>query len=362
MAYRSLIRPILFRMDPERAHHLALGALRFASALAPLRSFLAALYRPKVAGMSQEIWGLHFEHPVGLAAGFDKDARVVPALQSLGFAFVEVGAISSQARPGNPRPRIFRLPADRALINRMGLPNDGARVIASRLEQLSRPSVPIFANIVKTADLEGDAATMAADYVETLEAVLPWVDGFTVNISCPATPNLRTLGQQDAMFELLKTLGEARDRGVRDCGGARRPLILKVSPDVDDAEAAAIVAASKEGLLDGLVLTNSTTTRPSSLAAPSSVTSQKGGLSGQPLFAIALSRVRHFAAATEGQIPIIAVGGISNAGQARAMLDAGASLVEVLTAFVYEGPGLVKSIATGLESGGWRPMRPDFCD
>ena len=357
MSYRSLLRPLLFRMDPETAHHWALGALRFASAVSPLRSLIKAIYKPDPEGMSQEIWGFRFEHPVGLAAGFDKDARVIPALESLGFAFIEVGAISSQARPGNPRPRIFRLPDDQGLINRMGLCNDGARAIASRLSQIKRPGVPVFANIVKTADLDGDAATMAADYVETLEAVLPWVDGFTVNVSCPATPNLKTLGRQDAMFELLKRLKEARDRGVLEHGGPKRPLILKVSPDVDDEESAAIVAAAAEGLLDGLVLTNTTTTRPESLKAPQSVTSEKGGLSGQPLFNLAHSRVKAFADATNGSVPIIAVGGISNAEQAKAMLDAGASLVEVYTAFVYAGPSLIKTIVNDLKSMGWKPRR-----
>ncbi|MEZ6197976.1 MAG: quinone-dependent dihydroorotate dehydrogenase [Planctomycetota bacterium] len=355
MLYRALLRPILFSFDPESVHHLAVGSLRLASALPPVRGLLGAALDVRAPELEQEIWGLRFPHPVGLAAGFDKNAVAVPALMRMGFAFVEVGAVSSVPRPGNPRPRIFRLPGDRGLINRMGLPNDGVEAIAARLARGGPRPRPLFANIVKTADLEGSISDMAADFVTTLERILPVVDGFTVNVSCPASPNLKAFGRREAMFELLGRLREARDRGVAAGDGRFRPLILKVSPDVDDEESAAIVEAAGKGELDGLVLTNTTTQRPAGLAAPAEVLGERGGLSGAPLHAIALARVREFAAATEGRVPIIGVGGISGVDQSLAMLEAGASLVEVYTGFVYEGPSLPKRIARGLRDRGWRP-------
>lgn len=357
MLYRSLLRPLLFSLDPETAHHLAMRGLRIASALPPARALCGALYGVETPSLAQEIWGLHFANPIGLAAGFDKNALAVPALSRLGFGFLEVGAVSYEARPGRPRPRIFRLPDDRGLINRMGLPNDGVVAIRKRLEGAGARRVPVFANVVKAADVEGDIATMAADFVRTLEHILPAVDGFTVNVSCPASPNLKAFGRQEAMFELLERLKETRDAGVAACDGVFRPLILKVSPDVDDEESAAIVSAADRGLLDGLVLTNTTTQRPSALKAPASTTEEMGGLSGQPLHDIALRRVRAFAEATGGRTPIIGVGGIASVEQALAMLEAGASLVEVYTGFVYEGPGLPKCLARGLDERGWRPRR-----
>ncbi|MCB9834246.1 MAG: quinone-dependent dihydroorotate dehydrogenase [Planctomycetes bacterium] len=355
MIYQRLIRPLLFRLDPERAHHLAYCLLKWASRIGPLKALLGALYGVRRPELAQTIWGLEFPNPVGLAAGFDKHSLALPALSRMGFGFVEVGAISSVARPGNPRPRIFRLKADRGLINRMGLPNPGAEETARRLAAFRDRRVPVLANIVKTADLDGDAATMVADYVETLSRILPQVDGFTINISCPATPNLKTLGKKEAMEELLRRLAAERDRLVAAGDGRPRPLILKVSPDVGEAEKEAIVAACSQGLADGLVLTNTTTQRPASLKSDASVLAERGGLSGAPLFPISLAMVRDFAARTGGRTPIIAVGGIASAREAREMLDAGASLVEVYTGYVYEGPSLPRRIVEELAASGWRP-------
>jgi dihydroorotate dehydrogenase len=357
MIYRKILRPLLFALDPEDAHHLAMRGLRLAAALPPARALCGALWGVDAPQLEQEIWGLRFANPVGLAAGFDKNALAVPALSRMGFGFVEVGAVSYEARPGRPRPRIFRLPDDRGLINRMGLPNDGVEAIAKRLARGGERRVPVFANVVKAADVEGDVATMAADFVRTLEHILPVVDGFTVNVSCPASPNLKAFGRREAMFELLGRLGETRDRGVEEADGVFRPLILKVSPDVDDEESAAIVEAADQGLLDGLVLTNTSTQRPASLAAPAATQEEMGGLSGQPLHDIALRRVREFHEATGGRTPIIGVGGIASVDQALAMLEAGASLVEVYTGFVYEGPSLPKTLVRGLKVKGWRPHR-----
>ena len=341
MLYRSLLRPLLFRMDPEKAHHLGLAALRAAS-VAPwmLRPFFS---RPPES-LRRELFGLSFPGPVGLAAGFDKNALAVPALARLGFGFLEVGAVSAEARPGNPGPRIFRLPDDGGLINRMGLPNDGAAVISERLAALRRraqPDLPLFANIAKTSDLEGDTDTMAADYVKSLDLVLPHVDGVSVNISCPARPELAAFGQRDAMRSLLERVKDSVERSLPARGERPRPaVLLKVSPDIDEGEKEAIDDAAGLGLLDGLVLTNTTRSRPVSLKAPAAITDEAGGLSGRPLFSKALSLVAEFSKRAAGELPIVGVGGISEPEDAERMLEAGADLVEIYTGFVYGGPGL----------------------
>lgn len=354
MFYRGLLRPILFSMDPESAHHFALKGLRLASSLSPARGLLRALWHRDVVGLEQTLWGLDFPNPVGLAAGFDKYAHALPALANLGFGFLEVGAVSAQPREGNPRPRIFRLPDDRGLINRMGLPNPGAATTVARLSRMKPLDVPLLANVVKTTEGALSTEETAAEYIEVLEAIAPYVDGFTVNVSCPAAPELRELGRGDAMRELLAPLVASRD-AVK--GDAVKPLILKVSPDVDDEERDVIVACCRDGLLDGLVLTNTTTRRPQTLRAGEEVTGQAGGLSGAPLHEVAVSHVAWFAERVD--VPIIGVGGVFDAAGARRMLDAGASLVEVYTGFVYEGPSLPGRIATGLERDGWRPTSPN---
>ncbi len=353
--YKILLKPIFFSMDPERAHHWAMGALRLASRLPGVPWVLGWLYGFRSRELAQELWGIRFPNPVGLAAGFDKNSQAVPALSRMGFGFLEVGAISSEPRPGNPRPRIFRLKEDSALINRMGLPNPGAQATAARLKELTSRPVPVLANIVKNPELEGDVSLMVADYVKTLRQVFPWVDGFTVNVSCPATPNLKAFHDRDALYQLLQLLREERDLLADQHGGRKKPLIVKVSPDMSDVEKDTLLDAHRDGLLDGLVLTNTTTRRPASLKTRGTVVDEPGGLSGPPLFPLSLALVREFSERSGGHLPIIAVGGITTAQQARQMLDAGASLVEVYTAFIYEGPGLPARLARGLLKLGWRP-------
>jgi dihydroorotate dehydrogenase len=347
MIYSQIIRPLLFQMDPETAHHCALRALRILQAM-PGGGAIASMFFGAGPAQKKTLWGLEFENPVGLAAGFDKNALVAPILARMGFGFLEVGAVSRHARPGNPRPRIFRLPKDRALINRMGLPNDGAEAIAQRLAKMGRLSVPLFANIVKTSDLVGDAATMAEDYVITLRFILPWVDGVTVNVSCPATPELKAFGKRDALMTLLVALKTERDAILSTGDGRFRPMLVKVSPDIDIEERNVLVEAALAGQFDGFVLTNTTTSRPSGLAADASILAERGGLSGGPLRTRALDMIAWFANATGGKIPIIGVGGIFTADHAKAALDAGASLVEIYTGYVYGGPSLPKSIVGGI--------------
>lgn len=295
-----------------------------------------------------EFWGLTFPTRIGLAAGFDKNAVAVPALEALGFGFVEVGAVSAHPSEGNPSPRVFRLKADRAVINRMGLPNDGARVVATRLASRQSVGIPVFANIVKTAGMEGTQSEMAAEYVACLDGVLEHVDGVTINVSCPSAPELGAFAARDSLFALLTTIREARDRIVASGDGRFRPMLLKVSPDIPDDERRAIVEASAEGLVDGLVLTNTTRDRSMGLHSDPRVVEEVGGLSGPPLLAKSLAMVEWFRKRLPESMPIIGVGGISNEEDARAMVAAGASLVEIYTGLIYEGPGLVSRLARAL--------------
>lgn len=348
MIYRNLVKPLLFRLDPETAHHLAIGALECAQSIPGAAALLAMLFGAKDSRGPVKLWGLEFPNRLGLAAGFDKNAKVARMLARLGFGFIEVGAVSKEARPGNPRPRIFRLPADRGLINRMGLPNDGAEAIAARLRALGRLPVPCFANIVKTSDLTGDAETMAKDYLVTLRAILPVTDGVTVNVSCPATPELKAFGKKDAMRTLLTALSRERDAILAGADGRFRPMLLKVSPDIDLEERNVILEATVDKLVDGLVLTNTTTTRLAGMDAPPAVLAERGGMSGKPLQAKSLEMIGWFADRLGGRAPIIGVGGIFDAADANRALDAGATLVEIYTGYIYGGPSTPKRIVRGM--------------
>lgn len=350
MLYRVFLRPLLFCLNPERAHRVALLALRFMSAWGPLTALLRMLHGGRASeAEATELWGLKFPSRIGLAAGFDKNAVAVPGLEALGFGFVEVGAVSAQASPGKPSPRVFRLKADRAVINRMGLPNDGVDVVAKRLANRRQVSIPVFANIVKTAGMEGTLEEMAADYVTCLEGVLQSVDGVTVNVSCPTAPELGAFGAAEALHPLLRGIGAARDRIIADGDGRFRPMLLKVSPDIGDDEREAIVGACQEGLIDGLVLTNTTRDRSMGLQSDEDVVLEVGGLSGPPLLEKSLAMVAWFHERVPSETPIIGVGGVSNEKDARAMLAAGASLVEIYTGLIYEGPGIVKRLARALK-------------
>ena len=343
MIYRSIVRPLLFRLSPERAHHFALGGLRVANAVAPLRSLLAATCGvPSRMFSPVELWGLEFRHPIGLAAGFDKNAVVPRALEALGFGFVEVGGITARPQAGNPTPRIFRLPDDRALINRMGLPNDGVERTVARLARQST-TIPRFANVAPSTGVGHELEDLARDFETTLERVLPYVDGVSVNISCPNTPDGASFRRTDPLFFLLARLSKLRDRirGELETN-AVKPLLLKVSPDADEEERHAVVEVVARGLVDGLVVANTTLTRPSTLRSSMALTSERGGLSGAPLFATTVSLVDFYARAMESRVPIVAVGGVGSPDDVRKLLDAGASLVEVYTAFVYEGPRMVR--------------------
>lgn len=335
-AYQTVVRPLLFRLDPELNHDLALASLR---AAAPV---LARIVHPVVEHrLSLTVAGLRFSTPVGLAAGFDKAARVLRAWPALGFGFVEVGTVTARAQPGNPRPRVFRLPEDRALINRLGFNSPGADVIARRLVALRRARrrpypIPLGVNIGRSRAAPNEEA--ADDYLYSFDRLQPHADFIVVNVSSPNTPGLRQLQVRDAIIPLLEAL-RARNRVLGE-----KPIFVKIAPDLRETDLEDLVDAIGNRA-DGIVATN-TTLRRDGLVSPAR--DEAGGLSGRPLFVQALGVVARLHRLTGGRLPIIGVGGIFTADDAYAMIKAGASLVEFYTGFVYGGPGVPRAIAKGL--------------
>ncbi|MCS6778515.1 MAG: quinone-dependent dihydroorotate dehydrogenase [Geminicoccaceae bacterium] len=323
----ELLRPL----PPERAHALALALARMAPPI-PRRT------RPRLA---TRLAGLALPHPVGLAAGFDKNAEAFAGLLRLGFAFVEVGTVTPRPQAGNPPPRLFRLVEDRALVNRMGFNNDGLEAVAARLARRDRAAGVVGANI----GVNRDSDDPIADYVLGIERLAPLVDYLVVNVSSPNTPGLRDWQRPERLAPLLATLM----RGLRERvgSGRRPPLFLKIAPDLENGQEATIVATALEAGIDGLVISNTTTARPESLRSP--FKREVGGLSGDPLFAPSTELLRRVAARVRGRLALVGVGGIDSPERAYAKIRAGASAVQLYTGLVYEGPRLVRRILDGLE-------------
>jgi dihydroorotate dehydrogenase len=317
----SLLRPALFLVDGESAHGLSLAALR----MMPVTSC------PPAPALSQTIAGMTFPNPVGLAPGYDKNAEICAQAFGLGFGFVEVGSVTPRPQEGNPRPRLFRLVEDRAVINRMGFNNDGMEIVAGRLGALDRKRLagPLGINV----GANKDSVDRIADYVTAIERLAPLADYVTVNISSPNTPGLRALQDKGALDELL-----AR---VKASMPAAQPVFLKVAPDLEPADIDDITASVMEHKIDALIVSNTTITRP---VLRSGHAGETGGLSGAPLRDLAQQRLADFAKATGGAIPLIGVGGIASGADAYARIKAGASLVQLYSALVYEGPLLAKRI------------------
>ena len=352
MLYRSLVRPALFRLAPETAHEFALHAL--VAALKPEAARRLAARRLRRAPFGAlERFGLSFDNPVGLAAGFDKNGAAVRELAALGFGFLEVGTVTHLAQPGNPQPRLFRLPPDRALINRQGFNNDGAAALAARLERGERPGCVLGINIGKSRAVELTEAT--ADYLASFEIVHPHADYITVNVSSPNTPNLRELQRADALAALLAALQRRNDelspRAGQDAATARRvPLLVKVAPDLEEGDLEMIMDVARRTRIDGIIATNTTITRETLQNTPASVVSSlgAGGLSGAPLRARSTEVIRALYRLSRGTIKIIGVGGIFDAADAREKICAGASLVQLYTGFIYEGVTAARDINEGL--------------
>lgn len=324
--------PAIRCLDPEAAHRLAIRAL--ASGLVPAR-------RVDDPILATEVLGLRFATPVGLAAGFDKSAEAVSPLMRAGFGFVEIGSVTPRPQPGNPKPRLFRLTADGAVINRMGFNNDGGAIVAGRLAALAakdRPGV-LGVNLGKNKDTEDPIA----DYVDGATRFAALADYLVVNVSSPNTPGLRDLQGADVLRDLLAAVRAAIARATPD---APPPLLVKVAPDLNDADVADIAGVCLETGIDGLIATNTTVARPATLTAPGRA--EQGGLSGAPLRDPALRILARFRAETGGRLTLIGAGGIASGADAYARIRAGAALVQLYSALVYEGPGLAARIACDL--------------
>ena len=333
--YERLVRPLLFQMEPETAHHFALGLLsaapRVPGALAFLRSF-APPPQPRT------LFGLQFRNSIGLAAGFDKNGVAIPAWEALGFGFVEIGTVTAKPQPGNPRPRIFRYPEQEALINRLGFNNDGADVIAERLQHLREsalaPSIPIGVNLGKSKVTPLEEA--ATDYLYSFRRLAPVADYIALNVSSPNTQGLRTLQEHDALVGLLRIITDANARLT-----SPKPLLLKIAPDLSEEALAEIAGACEKFGLAGIIATNTTLDHSALTSAD-----EAGGLSGTPLRARATAVIRFLR--TRTALPIIGGGGICDPESAREKLEAGAQLLQIYSGYIFRGPNLLREISASL--------------
>ena len=330
MGLYSLIRPLVFALEAERAHRLTIAALK----LGPSRHRQETAPSP----LAIRVAGLDFPNPIGLAPGFDKDAEVFDQALGLGFGFVEVGTLTPRPQPGNPKPRLFRLAEDRAVINRMGFNNRGQAAARQRLATRTRTGI-VGVNI----GANKDSAKRAQDYAEGVRAMAPVADYLTINISSPNTPGLRDLQDKAALEELLTVVTLAGRDAARN---GRPPVFLKVAPDLEPSDIDDIARAAIDFGLDALIVANTTVSRP---PLRSRHQGEQGGLSGAPLKPLALQRLRDFRTATGGQLPLIGVGGIGSARDTYERIRAGASLVQLYSALVFEGPGLVRRMLKELE-------------
>lgn len=337
----KFLRPILFRIQPETVHHLTVRLLRLLHFVPLARTTLRAIYTCRASGLEREVLGLKFPNPIGLAAGFDKDAEAYDMLGALGFGFVEIGTVTPKPQNGNPKPRCFRLPADRAIINRMGFNNRGIQHAVRNLRH-RRPGLIVGGNIGKNTLTPNEQAP--GDYLKAFRALYDYVDYFVVNVSCPNVASLTALQSKASTVAILEPLKEFR-QGQSDY----RPILLKISPDLTTEQVDQMIEVVEECKIDGIVATNTTTSREGLATAFARVAEVgRGGLSGGPLTGRSCEMVRYIHRKTEGKLPIIGVGGVMRVEDAEAMLEAGASLVQVYSGLIYEGPGFVKRICKRL--------------
>ena len=334
----------LFVLPPERAHHVAMAGLRALSAMPGVRAALRRRLDAEDPVLRTHALGLSFPNPIGLAAGFDKDARAFPALAALGFGFIEVGTLTAQAQPGNPPPRLFRLRADRALVNRLGFNNSGAAAAANRLAARRPADGVVGVNVGKTKEVPAEAAV--ADYERSVALLAPFADYLVVNVSSPNTPGLRALQAVDRLRPLLAAVQDA----ARRARPGRPPAVLvKIAPDLSDAELDAVADLALELSLDGIVATNTTVARPPLRTPPEIVAETgEGGLSGAPLAARSLEVLERLHARVGGRLVLVSAGGVGGAEEAWRRIRAGATLVQLYTGFVYGGPLAPARIARGV--------------
>lgn len=342
LMYR-LIKPLFFKFDPEEVHYFVVKRLNWFHDHFPLgKTILRSSFDIHIKGLEREVFGIKFRNPVGLAAGFDKNGEYIEALSNLGFGFIEVGTVTPLPQPGNDKPRMFRLEQDSAIINRMGFNNKGVDTLAERLRVLKAKdnSIVIGGNIGKNKNTPNEDAV--SDYIKCFDRLFDVVDYFVVNVSSPNTPGLRALQEKEPLTLLLKTL---QDRNSKD--GISRPILLKIAPDLTNEQLDDIVDIVKETGIAGVIATNTTIDREGLYTAPE-IANEMGGLSGKPLTKRSTEVIRYLSERSGKAFPIIGVGGIHSPQDAQDKLDAGASLVQLYTGFIYEGPGLVKRICKAL--------------
>jgi dihydroorotate dehydrogenase len=330
--YKLLIRPILFCFDPEKVHYFTFSLIRIFAKIPGFSLLFRALYEVKDSRLETEVFGLKFKNPVGLAAGFDKNAVLYKELSDFGFGFIEIGTITPKAQDGNPKKRLFRLREDNAIINRMGFNNGGVDEAVLRLKQNN--GVLIGGNIGKNKVTPNEEAT--SDYEICFEALFDYVDYFVVNVSSPNTPNLRALQDKEPLTDLLQTLQNKNLAKPK-----QKPILLKIAPDLTDEQLLDIIDIINDTKIAGVIATNTTLSREG-LASENKI--EMGGLSGKPLTKRSTEVIRFLSEKSNKSFPIIGVGGIHTAEDAIEKLEAGASLVQLYTGFIYEGPALVKAI------------------
>ncbi len=337
LMYRQIIRPVLFRFNAETAHNLTFSALRLLRYIPFARALTRMIFRKNAPELEKEVFGLKFRNPVGLAGGLDKNGEFYNDLGNFGFSFVEIGSLTPEPQPGNPRPRLFRVVKDRAIINRMGINNKGVKNAVEHLKR-EKPDVIVAGNISKnTTSINEDAAK---DYESAFALLYDFVDMFVINISCPNVSGLSDLQDVSFLSDIVDKLLD-----LRMYFDEYRPILIKVSPDISHQQLDEIIDYSLMSGVDGIVAGNTTRSRDGLTISPEKIDEiGNGGMSGAPLFARNLELVRYISRQSGGKLPIIGVGGIMSGEQAMQMLDAGASLVEIYSGFIYEGPSLVKRI------------------
>lgn len=339
----QIIKPLLFQFDPENIHHFVTGGLRVANRIWGVRTLVRNSFQLEDAALEREVMGLKFKNPVGLAAGFDKNAEFIEDLADFGFGFIEVGTVTPLPQSGNDKPRMFRLPDDNALINRMGFNNQGVDVVAHRLSLINRKNLVIGGNIGKNKNTPNEDAV--SDYIKCFDRLFDVVDYFVVNVSSPNTPGLRELQEKEPLTHILHTLQQRNRKN-----DISRPILLKIAPDLNDSQLDDIIEIVSETKIAGIIATNTTVSRYN-LSSVESLSKQQGGLSGKPLTKRSTEVIRYLSEKSNKSFVIIGVGGIHSPEDALEKINAGASLVQIYTGFIYEGPGLVKRILGKLLKG-----------
>ncbi|WP_017259130.1 quinone-dependent dihydroorotate dehydrogenase [Pedobacter arcticus] len=332
----KLVKPLFFQFDPEQIHYTVTDSLKIAQKVWGLPRLLKSLFVFEDKKLERNVFGLNFKNPVGLAAGFDKNGEFIEELANFGFGFIEVGTVTPLPQPGNDKPRMFRLPADEALINRMGFNNKGVEVLARKLQSVKRDGLIIGGNIGKNKNTPNEDAV--SDYIKCFDALFDVVDYFVVNVSSPNTPGLRALQEKEPLKHILNTLQQRNKKN-----DISRPILLKIAPDLTDDQLDDIVEIVQETKIAGVIASNTTISRDN-LQSSEKLKGEAGGLSGKPLTKRSTEVIRYLSEKSNKSFPIIGVGGIHSGKDAKEKLEAGASLVQIYTGFIYEGPGLVKQI------------------